>query len=404
MLGLVMIDNSANRLPGYKNRRPLRVLFVGISFIIKLYQAKLTAMINTQRVEAALVCPAKWKFKEWSREFHLKSSSPKIQIFPSTLRFFTGRAGAYLYSPLTLLHALSKFKPDILYVEQESFSISAFEMAVFARVFNVPLALFVWENMDRQLSLPRRWTRSYVLHVAHLITAGNQGAATILRTWGYKGKINVLPQLGVDTDIFAPRSNPSSERPFSIGFVGRFVYEKGVDLILTAAKYLLDQGLMCRVVLCGTGPHLPDLQKHAGDLEINHHVVWLGEFQYEDVPDAISQMDVLVLPSRSRPNVWEEQFGHVLIEAMAMGVPAIGSSSGAIPEVLGRLDLIFSENDTRELAGLLERLMIDEKFYAAAVQYGHQRVSHFYTHEAIAEKLIADFEEVLEPHFMDGTQ
>jgi glycosyltransferase involved in cell wall biosynthesis len=400
----MVMDNSSKRSSTLKNQRPMRVLFVGISYIIGLYQAKLIAMINTHRVEAALLCPAKWKYKEWSHEFVFKSASPKLHLYPSKSKLFTGRAGAYLYSPLTLFQALSSFKPDIIYVEQEVFSLSAFEIAVFARLFNVPLALFSWENVDRQLSILRRWTRSYVLDGSRLITAGNQGAANVLRRWGYKGKINILPQLGVDTDLFAPQNNSRRGQPFSIGFIGRFVPEKGVDLILSAAKHLIDRGLACRVVLCGTGPHQAKLEENSSALNLNEHVVWLGEYKYEDVPYAIAEMDVLVLPSRTKPALWKEQFGHVLIEAMAMGVPAVGSSSGAIPEVIGRPDLIFPEDNAPALAELLEKLMRDAQYYAEAAQYGRDRVKLFYTHDAIAKKLIADFEEILEIHSMDGEQ
>jgi len=396
------MDNSSNQPSDSKYQKPIRVLFVGISYIISLYQAKLIAIIKTQRVEAALLCPAKWRFKEWNREFVLEHSSSNIHLYPSRNGVFNGRAGAYLYSPLTLFQALSGFKPNIIYVEQEVFSLSAFEIAVFARLFNIPFALFCWENMDRRLSILRQWTRSFVLQAACLITAGNHGAVNMLRRWGYKGKINILPQLGVDTDIFAPRINFHHGRPFSIGFVGRFVYEKGVDLILKVAKYLIDRGLTCRVVLCGAGPYEDDLKKYSSALNLDNYVVWLGEFQYEDVPNAIAEMDVLVLPSRTTPNFWEEQFGHVLIEAMAMGVPAVGSSSGAIPEVIGRHALTFPEDNMLALAKLLERLMMDPQYYAEAVQYGHERVALYYTHGAIAKELVADFEKILKIHSADG--
>ena len=59
-----------------------------------------------------------------------------------------------------------------------------------------------------------------------------------------------------------------------------------------------------------------------------------------DVPRHLRALDALVLPSESTP-LWKEQFGHVLIEAMACGVPVVGSDSGAIPEVIGEAGLLF---------------------------------------------------------------
>jgi len=89
------------------------------------------------------------------------------------------------------------------------------------------------------------------------------------------------------------------------------------------------------------------------------------------------------------PGKWKEQFGHVLIEAMAMEMPVIGSSSGAIPEVIGRSDLIFPEGDSKALAQLIERLISDEVFYEEIAHYGLDRVTSHYTHEAIALRLKA---------------
>ncbi len=75
----------------------------------------------------------------------------------------------------------------------------------------------------------------------------------------------------------------------------------------------------------------------------------------EELPHHLAKMDVLVLPSRTTPE-WVEQFGHIFLEAMAMGVPVIGSSSGEIPNVIGDAGLVFKEGDTAQLAAYLGRL------------------------------------------------
>ena len=70
----------------------------------------------------------------------------------------------------------------------------------------------------------------------------------------------------------------------------------------------------------------------------------------------MQMLDLFVLPSkapRDRGKIWQEQFGHVLIEAMSCGVPCIGSDSGAIPEVIGDDSMIFSAGDATALAVLI---------------------------------------------------
>jgi glycosyltransferase involved in cell wall biosynthesis len=119
---------------------------------------------------------------------------------------------------------------------------------------------------------------------------------------------------------------------------------------------------------------------------------WLGEYRYEDMPDAIAQMDVLVLPSRTVPGKWKEQFGHVLIEAMSMGVPVVGSSSGAIPDVIGRDDLIFTEDQSDDLAEILEKLLVDQVYRAEVARYGLARIEQLYTNEALVRQLLPLFQ------------
>jgi glycosyltransferase involved in cell wall biosynthesis len=107
----------------------------------------------------------------------------------------------------------------------------------------------------------------------------------------------------------------------------------------------------------------------------------------------MGRFDALVLPSR-RAAAWKEQFGHVLIEAMAMGIPAVGSDSGAIPEVIGRPALVFAEDDARGLERILERLARDKDWRRAAAAYGEARVRAHYTHDRIAERLVTLWDDV----------
>jgi glycosyltransferase involved in cell wall biosynthesis len=79
---------------------------------------------------------------------------------------------------------------------------------------------------------------------------------------------------------------------------------------------------------------------------------------YDNMPAVLKGLDVLVLPSVTILPLHREQFGRVLVEAMAAGVPVVGSSSGAIPEVIGDAGLVVPERDPRALvAGQLRRIV-----------------------------------------------
>jgi glycosyltransferase involved in cell wall biosynthesis len=136
------------------------------------------------------------------------------------------------------------------------------------------------------------------------------------------------------------------------------------------------------------------LRQEAEKLQINDLITWKGGVSHHQAPEAISQFDVLVLPSRTT-STWKEQFGHVLIEAMAMGVPVVGSDSGDIPNVIGRDDLVFPEEDAAGLAAILERMIKDPEWCQEAGKYGMERVYQNYTHEKIATRSLDLWNRVL---------
>jgi glycosyltransferase involved in cell wall biosynthesis len=375
-----VVDSQGNKAPC------LRVLVVGHTYTVGINQQKLHALANTSQVEIGLLVPARWRDRDWRTDKRLERPYTSFILFPARV-WFGGRGGAYLFPPWTVLKAIRQFKPDLIQVEQEVFSLSAFQMALTSRWHRLPLVVFCWENMEKKFSAIRRWTRKIVLDTASLILAGSTGAEKLLRRWGYAGNVEIIPQLGVDRGTFQPgKKSPSAF--FTIGYVGRLVPEKGIETIFSAAARLISKGYALRILLCGSGPDEVRLRALAETLELSGNVIWRAGVPHTGVPAIMVDMDTLVLPSRTMPDQWKEQFGHVLIEAMAMGIPVIGSNCGAIPEVIGREDLIFPENDPIESANLIQKLIDDPAWRKAISAYGLARVNDLFTHEAIAARLV----------------
>jgi glycosyltransferase involved in cell wall biosynthesis len=378
---------------GGGSQQPLKVLFVSHTYTLAFNQAKLAALARTGEVDVGLIAPRRWPSQDWGRLIEYEPTFKELHSYPSTA-FFAGRPGGYFYPPVFVLNVLNEFRPDLIQIEQEAFSLSAFELSMISLRTRIPIVIFCWENVERKLSSVRARMRGFVLSNAAQLIAGNRDAASLARKWGFKGPISVIPQLGVDPELFTPAAVTDRPEQFTVGYIGRLVPEKGVDLVLRAAGLLRKKDFIPRLVICGRGPHENALVELARELGLDEQITWLPPVSHSDVPRVLARLSVLVLPSRSAP-MWREQFGQVLIEAMSMGIPVLGSSCGAIPEVLGRADLVFAEGRHDELASLLERMFRREEWRREVAQYGRQRVVLHFTHNSVAEQLIVSWGNLL---------
>jgi glycosyltransferase involved in cell wall biosynthesis len=136
--------------------------------------------------------------------------------------------------------------------------------------------------------------------------------------------------------------------------------------------------------ILGDGPERSRLERLAGKLGIAHQVEFLGRVPSTDAPQYYRQLDIFVLPSLSRPN-WVEQFGRVLVEAMACGVPVVGSASGEIPWVIGDAGVLFPEGEVEALTQILQGLIDDEGRRGRLAAAGRARVLAQFTQAQIAE-------------------
>ena len=93
-----------------------------------------------------------------------------------------------------------------------------------------------------------------------------------------------------------------------------------------------------------------------------------------------------MLPSLTTAS-WKEQFGRVLVEAQACGIPVLGSNSGAIPEVIGDAGIVFPENDDVAMLAALDRLRLETGLRDLFSQAGRLQATRLYSWEAIAGQM-----------------
>lgn len=154
--------------------------------------------------------------------------------------------------------------------------------------------------------------------------------------------------------------------------------------VLLAALTLLPENFKCWIA--GGGEEEAELRLWSFLPEIRSRLHYAGLLDGDQIWNFYRHLDLLVLPSLTTPQ-WMEQFGHVLAEAMACGVPLIGSSSGAIPEVIADCGVVVEEGSPRALAHAIQALAADPDRRAAYVEKGLRRFHEEFSCPAYAAKL-----------------
>ena len=156
---------------------------------------------------------------------------------------------------------------------------------------------------------------------------------------GFEKPIAVIPQFGVP-DSFAPLPLTHPHNPITIGYAGRLVHEKGIRSLARALAHVTSDW---QLKILGSGPSTIACPTARG-LKISARVSFAPWVASGEMPQFYNSLDILAVPSLTQPN-WKEQFGRVIMEAMACGVPVIGSDSGEIPQVIGDAGVIVPERD-----------------------------------------------------------
>ncbi len=364
----------------------MRVLMLSKACIVGIYQPKLEA-IASRGVELTVLVPPSWRDERGVQELE-RSHTAGYQLRSIPLRF---NGSFHLHHYPTLARELSKAQPQIVHIDEEAYNLASWQALWLARRVGARSLFFTWQNIQRRYPPPFSWGERWVMSHADYALAGTDDAADVLRRKGFGGPMRTLPQFGTAEALFHP-ADRRPERPFTIGYIGRIVPEKGVQVLLRAAAGLKGDW---RLRLVGGGSARDEMQMLAGSLGIGTQVDFVGQLPSQDLPAEYHKIDALVLPSLTRRN-WKEQFGRVLVEAMASGVPIIGSDSGAIPGVVGGAGRIVPEGDALALCNSLQELREDPALRAQMIRAGRARFLAHFTHGSIAEATVEVYRKLLE--------
>jgi glycosyltransferase involved in cell wall biosynthesis len=391
----------------------MRILVASHTYIVDLNCEKLRALSRLEPgIEVTVVVPKRWKPGGVQNKIietqYRDEGAFKIVPIPN----FSQNHQGLLTFGAELIFLLQQFRPHIIHVEQGSRGLSYTQMIILNKLLKLKAknVFFTWWNLPYELKLPIALLEKYNLNHSHGIICGNQDGAKVLQQRGYQGTIKVMPQLGIDESRFTPQSQPElaaklgiNTGNFVVGFVGRFVEEKGLLTLLKALLMLQDKPW--QLLLLGRGSLQGEIIKIAEENNINERIVMVESVPHDQVSDYINLMSTLVLPSETTYNIktltavgWKEQFGHVLIEAMACKIPVIGSDSGEIPHVIGDAGLVFPEGNFQALANCLAELMEKPEFAENLSAMGYQKAISKYTNKALAQQQLEFYKELVSSH------
>jgi glycosyltransferase involved in cell wall biosynthesis len=293
--------------------------------------------------------------------------------------------------------ALGPFDADLVFLEEEPWSLVTHQFMRHSVKLRKPAVFFTWQNINKHYPPPFNYFERYSHKHARAAVAGNQEAYELLRRRGFDKPITLIPPPGIDPDHFRKRDVTELRRTlnledaFVIGFVGRIVSSKGIQDLIRAFAALPAR---CFLVLVGDGEERPRAEELAKRLGVMERTRWISQVPSLRVPDYMNLLDVLVLPSRTCRN-WKEQFGRVLVEAMACETPPVGSDSGEIPNVIGDAGLVFPEGDVGALAERLRCLYENPGLIARFAKKGRARILQYFAQDFIAKQYVQLFDEVL---------
>ena len=332
--------------------------------------------------------------KRW-REAEVDVDATADDLFPvrTSRPCLSKHIQLFAYDPRPIIKALREHRPHVIDMNHEPFSVACAEILTLCSWVapETPVVMQTAQNILRRYPVPFRWFEQRAFRRVAAAYVCSETVREVLLTKGFEKPISIIP-FGVNMDSFVPTVRRARKGPLTIGFVGRMLPGKGLNVLADALKRLHDESWQLLVV--GDGPERGAFEQQLKSAGLDGLAKFTGAVAYHRVPDYFRQIDMLVVPTETTDRI-REQFGRVIVEAMASGIPVVGSTCGAIPEVIGKAGLVVSEGNGYALANALRRLIKDRALREHFVRAGKLRVEENFTWEHVAHKTHKLYRQVL---------
>jgi glycosyltransferase involved in cell wall biosynthesis len=199
--------------------------------------------------------------------------------------------------------------------------------------------------------------------------------------------------------VRVPEADPVVDRPewhggdeLRVLGVGRLVEKKGFGVLVDACAHLVERGVDVRCEIVGDGPLGGALKRRAQRRGLSDRVVLRGALPFEEVQRRYAASDVVAVPSRlGTDHSGRDGLPNVVIEALAAGVPVVGSDYAGIPDLIddGRTGRLVPAGDAEALAGALREVRDRPARAAGWARRGRDAVRERYSLKREVQRLVA---------------
>ncbi|HEV3329863.1 MAG TPA: glycosyltransferase [Bryobacteraceae bacterium] len=360
---------------------PIRLLAIGHSYVLAVNRATIREVARDPSFDITVAAPSFYHGDLRPIHCEPEPHGSPLRLVPIPARW-TSRVHVFHYAQKPLRDLARRHSFQGVFAWEEPYIFSGYQLAQLAQHSGARFSFYTCQNLDKKYPPPFGYLERICLSATDRWVAAGQSVFDVQVHRGYVPERGSVIALAVDTTLFRPADEERRQqvrrtlgltKPV-IGYMGRLVEAKGLRVLMQALE-ALDPAIPWSLLLLGSGEWKGEIEQWAERFGWADRVKILLA-RHDEVPNYLGAMDMLVAPSQTRSN-WKEQFGRMLIEAFACGVPVIASDSGEIPYVVGDAGIILPEKDVAAWTKSIELLLVDPALRQRLAEAGLQRVSRF---------------------------
>lgn len=376
--------------------KPLRVLTIGHSYVVRVNRGIAAAVARRPGIELTVAAPAFFHGDLRPLALERDDEPAGYDLRPVRARL-TRFIQLFGYSERELFRLVRSGNFDVVHAWEEPYIFAGHQIARAVGPTRARFCFRTAQNIVKRYPPPFSLFEKGTFRRAQGWIAGGSLVRKAMIEKGLPADKGRVITLGVDAGEFRPAVEAERARvldtlglePPVVGFVGRLVPAKGIDVLLRAMEKVKERA---SYLFLGSGPLRAEIERWAEARGMRDRVrVLLAP--HGEMPRYLGALDMLVAPSQTTPS-WSEQFGRMVIEAFACRVAVVGSDSGEIPHVLGDAGRVVPEADADAWARTIDELLASPELRRELAERGHARFLERYSAERVAAQYAEFYEEL----------